>query len=152
VSIKVLPFYIKRHLYRQQMMASSRIACALMRTTLRTSRNRASSSAFLTIPHSRRAASSKHPKSFTPPSAGELIELRDTVQEFCKREISEEVAHKTDQSNAFPADMWRKLGEAGCVQIVSPFPCEMPNASYLGYLGLLQMKIVEDLVWVTRLT
>src|SRR5436305_1108054 len=97
-------------------MAASRIACTFARTTLRTSRSRPLSPAFLIVPHSRRAASSKHPKSFTPPSAGELAELREAVREFCKREISEEVAHKTDQSNAFPADMWRKLGEAGWVQ------------------------------------
>lgn len=29
------------------------------------------------------------------------------------REIPEEVAARTDQQNDFPADMWKKLGEAG---------------------------------------
>jgi isovaleryl-CoA dehydrogenase len=35
------------------------------------------------------------------------------VQEFTRREIPEEVASKTDSSNEFPNDMWKKLGEAG---------------------------------------
>ncbi|KAI1765733.1 acyl-CoA dehydrogenase NM domain-like protein [Hypoxylon sp. FL1150] len=58
-------------------------------------------------------ASSKHPAGFTPPSASDLSELRDRVQEFARRELPEEVAALTDKSNAFPADMWPKLGEAG---------------------------------------
>lgn len=32
---------------------------------------------------------------------------------YTGREIPEEVAARTDQQNDFPADMWRKLGEAG---------------------------------------
>ncbi|KAI4602217.1 hypothetical protein KJ359_009455 [Pestalotiopsis sp. 9143b] len=57
--------------------------------------------------------SSKHPKGFEPPSAADLTELRESVQEFARREITEEVAAHTDKSNAFPNDMWPKLGEAG---------------------------------------
>lgn len=57
--------------------------------------------------------SSKHPKGFEPPSAADLTELRESVQEFARREITEEVAAHTDKSNAFPNDMWSKLGEAG---------------------------------------
>lgn len=57
--------------------------------------------------------SSKHPKGFEPPSAADLSELRERVQEFARREITEEVAAHTDKSNAFPNDMWPKLGEAG---------------------------------------
>ncbi|KAK7888118.1 hypothetical protein LTR67_008995 [Exophiala xenobiotica] len=63
-----------------------------------------------------RAAStstSKHPKGFTPPTTEDLYELRERVQEFTRREIPEEVASKTDSSNEFPNDMWKKLGEAG---------------------------------------
>ncbi|KAI0385152.1 isovaleryl-CoA dehydrogenase [Hypomontagnella monticulosa] len=67
----------------------------------------------LSSPHSRRYASSKHPQGFTPPSTADLAELRERVQEFTRREITEEVAAHTDKSNAFPADMWPKLGEAG---------------------------------------
>ncbi|KAI1379114.1 isovaleryl-CoA dehydrogenase [Hypoxylon crocopeplum] len=61
----------------------------------------------------RHYASSKHPQGFAPPSAADLAELRERVQEFTRREITEEVAARTDRSNAFPADMWPKLGEAG---------------------------------------
>lgn len=60
-----------------------------------------------------RHASSKHPKGFEPPSQGDLAELRERVQEFTRREIPEEVAAHTDKSNAFPNEMWPKLGEAG---------------------------------------
>ncbi|KAK5296082.1 hypothetical protein LTR55_003851 [Exophiala xenobiotica] len=63
-----------------------------------------------------RAAStstSKHPKGFTPPTTEDLYELRERVQEFTRREIPEEVASKTDSSNEFPNEMWKKLGEAG---------------------------------------
>lgn len=56
---------------------------------------------------------SKHPKGFTPPTRSELDELRASVQEFARREIPEQVAHKTDTSNEFPMDMWAKLGDAG---------------------------------------
>jgi len=61
----------------------------------------------------RRFASSKHPKGFSPPSQSDLDELRERVQEFTRREIPEEVAARTDKTNAFPSDMWPKLGEAG---------------------------------------
>ncbi|OTA99259.1 hypothetical protein M426DRAFT_325299 [Hypoxylon sp. CI-4A] len=64
-------------------------------------------------PRTRHYASSKHPQGFTPPTTADLSELRERVQEFTRREIPEEVAASTDKSNAFPADMWPKLGEAG---------------------------------------
>ncbi len=59
------------------------------------------------------STSSKHPTGFTPPSTEDLYELRDRVQEFTRREIPAEVAHKTDQANDFPYPMWKKLGDAG---------------------------------------
>lgn len=88
---------------------------------------------------SRRYASSKHPKGFVAPTTEELNDLRDRVQDFtsmsttmspcsnwygsktdsltgiCRsgREIPEKVADKTDSSNDFPKDMWKKLGDAG---------------------------------------
>lgn len=81
----------------------------------------------------KRAASTKHPKNFSPPTTEELTELRERVQDFTRiclhsmlemenaltlspsagREIPEEVAAKTDRDNAFPNEMWRKFGEAG---------------------------------------
>ncbi|KJZ75966.1 hypothetical protein HIM_04790 [Hirsutella minnesotensis 3608] len=57
--------------------------------------------------------SSKHPKGFEAPTREELDELRERVQDFARREVTEEVAAATDKSNAFPNDMWPKLGEAG---------------------------------------
>jgi isovaleryl-CoA dehydrogenase len=59
------------------------------------------------------SSKSKHPKGFEPPTYADLAELRERVQEFTRREIPEELAAKTDQSNAFPHEMWQKLGDAG---------------------------------------
>lgn len=66
-----------------------------------------------------RLHSSKHPKGFEAPSNEELDELRERVQEFTRREITEEVAAKTDKTNAFPAEMWQKLGDAGFLGITA---------------------------------
>lgn len=66
-----------------------------------------------------RNASSKHPKGFEAPSSADLDELRERVQEFTRREISEEVAAKTDKTNAFPNEMWQKLGDAGFLGITA---------------------------------
>lgn len=66
-----------------------------------------------------RYASSKHPTNFTPPTQSELDELRDSVREFARLEIPEEVAAKTDRENAFPNDMWQKFGEAGFLGITA---------------------------------
>ncbi|KAH7265074.1 acyl-CoA dehydrogenase/oxidase [Fusarium redolens] len=66
-----------------------------------------------------RLHSSKHPKGFEAPSNEELDELRERVQEFTRREITEEVAAKTDKTNAFPVEMWQKLGEAGFLGITA---------------------------------
>jgi len=41
------------------------------------------------------------------------------VQEFTRRELTEEVASTTDKSNSFPPDMWVKLGEAGLLGITA---------------------------------
>lgn len=70
-----------------------------------------------TIRHT--STKSKHPTNFTPPTRSDLDELRASVQDFTRREISAEVAHTTDTSNAFPADMWAKLGDAGLLGITA---------------------------------
>lgn len=67
----------------------------------------------------RRAASTKHSKGFVAPSHDDLVDLRERVQEFTRREIPEEVAHKTDHDNRFPAGMWEKLGSAGFLGITA---------------------------------
>ncbi|CEJ82834.1 Putative Catalytic activity: AtIVD activity requires FAD as a cofactor [[Torrubiella] hemipterigena] len=66
-----------------------------------------------------RLHSSKHPKNFVAPAADELEELRERVQEFTRREITEEVAANTDKTNAFPNEMWQKLGDAGFLGITA---------------------------------
>jgi isovaleryl-CoA dehydrogenase len=67
----------------------------------------------------RHASTSKHPKGFEPPSPSDLVELRERVQEFVRRELPEEVAAATDKSNAFPHEMWAKMGEAGLLGITA---------------------------------
>src|ERR1700726_4782626 len=66
-----------------------------------------------------RYASSKHPKGFELPTSADLSELRERVQEFTRREITPDVAAYTDKSNAFPNEMWRKLGDAGFLGITA---------------------------------
>jgi Acyl-CoA dehydrogenase, N-terminal domain len=66
-----------------------------------------------------RSASSKHPKGFEAPTSEDLAELRERVQEFTRREITEEVAAKTDKSNSFPNEMWQRLGDAGFLGITA---------------------------------
>lgn len=63
--------------------------------------------------------SQKHPAGFEPPTESDLSELRERVQEFTRREMTEEVAARTDQTNAFPNEMWPKLGEAGFLGITA---------------------------------
>lgn len=67
----------------------------------------------------RRHASSKHPKGFEPPAPEDLLELRERVQEFTRREIPEELAAEVDKSNSFPNEMWQKLGDAGFLGITA---------------------------------
>jgi isovaleryl-CoA dehydrogenase len=67
----------------------------------------------------RRAASSKHPTGFVPPTTDELEELRERTIEFTRREIPFDLAQSTDHNNAFPHEMWRKLGEAGFLGITA---------------------------------
>ncbi|KAL1895044.1 hypothetical protein Sste5346_005464 [Sporothrix stenoceras] len=66
-----------------------------------------------------RLASSKHPKGFVPPTPEDLEELRERVQEFTRREVTEEVAAAADKNNDFPAALWSKLGEAGFLGITA---------------------------------
>ncbi|PWY96435.1 acyl-CoA dehydrogenase NM domain-like protein [Aspergillus sclerotioniger CBS 115572] len=70
-------------------------------------------------PPALRTLVTKHPKDFVPPTEEDLVELRERVQEFTRREIPEEVAAKTDAQNEFPAEMWKKLGDAGFLGITA---------------------------------
>ncbi|KAJ5947367.1 hypothetical protein N7466_000382 [Penicillium verhagenii] len=66
-----------------------------------------------------RSVSTKHPAGFTPPTDDELLELRERVQDFTRREIPAEVAARTDEQNNFPAEMWKKLGDAGFLGVTA---------------------------------
>ncbi|RPB05250.1 acyl-CoA dehydrogenase NM domain-like protein [Choiromyces venosus 120613-1] len=79
----------------------------------------ASSHMAITRPLSCRFHSTKHTRNFKPPTSEDLIELRERVREFTKREIPEEFAASVDLTNDFPAPMWRKLGEAGFLGITA---------------------------------
>lgn len=56
--------------------------------------------------------------------------IRDTVRSFAQEEIAP-IAEKTDQENAFPNDMWPRLGELGLLGITVE---EEYGGSGLGYL------------------
>ncbi|KAL5384541.1 hypothetical protein DPSP01_005339 [Paraphaeosphaeria sporulosa] len=88
----------------------------------------------------RRHASTKHPKGFVPPTQADLEELRASVQEFARREIPEELAQKTDQTNEFPNEMWRKFGEAG---FLGPTADEEYGGLAMGYQA--HCVILEEL-------
>lgn len=64
-------------------------------------------------------SSGKHAPGFKPPTQEDLYELRESVQEFARREIPEEIAAKTDRENEFPNDMWKKFGEAGFLGVTA---------------------------------
>ncbi|CAK7203401.1 hypothetical protein SEUCBS139899_006134 [Sporothrix eucalyptigena] len=76
-------------------------------------------SASLAIRQQSRSVSSKHPKGFVPPTQEDLEELRERVQEFARREVTEELAAAADKNNDFPAELWPKLGEAGFLGITA---------------------------------
>ncbi|PHH59808.1 hypothetical protein CDD82_2400 [Ophiocordyceps australis] len=66
-----------------------------------------------------RPSSSKHPAGFEAPCQDTLDELRERVQDFVRRQVTEQVAAQTDKSNAFPKDLWPRLGEAGLLGITA---------------------------------
>ncbi|GAM82253.1 hypothetical protein ANO11243_002320 [Dothideomycetidae sp. 11243] len=66
-----------------------------------------------------RAASTKHPKNFVPPTQEDLDELRERTREFARREIPEELAQATDHKNEFPMELWGKMGEAGFLGVTA---------------------------------
>ena len=55
--------------------------------------------------------------------------LKDSIQEFCKREISP-LAEDIDKKNDFPSHLWKKMGELGLLGITAE---EKYGGSGLGY-------------------
>ncbi|OJJ99674.1 hypothetical protein ASPACDRAFT_52340 [Aspergillus aculeatus ATCC 16872] len=90
---------------------------SLLRTTSRTLTRRIHHP--LIQPPALRTLATKHPKDFVPPTEDDLLELRERVQEFTRREIPEELAARTDAQNEFPAEMWKKFGDAGFLGITA---------------------------------
>lgn len=63
---------------------------------------------------------------------GEEVDmLRDTVYQFCQRELAPRAA-QIDIDNEFPADMWRKLGDLGLLGITVS---EEYGGADMGYLA-----------------
>ncbi|CAG8622269.1 3876_t:CDS:10 [Paraglomus brasilianum] len=56
--------------------------------------------------------------------------LRETVHEFCNRELAPRAA-EIDKSNEFPKDMWPKFGEMGLLGITAPSEYGGLNLGYL---------------------
>ena len=55
--------------------------------------------------------------------------LKDSIQEFCKREIAP-LAENIDKNNDFPSHLWKKMGELGLLGITAE---EKYGGSGLGY-------------------
>ncbi len=55
--------------------------------------------------------------------------LKDSIQEFCKREIAP-LAEDIDKKNDFPSNLWKKMGELGLLGITAE---EKYGGSGLGY-------------------
>lgn len=111
------------------------------RSLLQASRVSISSAPRRIIPQQwQRAASTKHPKNFVPPTQEDLDELRERTREFTRREIPEEVAQATDHKNEFPMEMWAKLGEAGFLGITAD---ESYGGLSMGYQA--HITVMEEL-------
>ena len=71
---------------------------------------------------------------------GEDIDaLRDAVQAFCAAEIAPRAA-QVDQSDQFPMDLWRKMGDIGVLGITVP---EEFGGAGMGYLA--HMVAMEEI-------
>lgn len=65
-------------------------------------------------------------------------ELREATIDFCKAEIPASVAAETDSSNAFPAALWKKMGDAGLLGITASEDYGGLNAGYAAHLAVME--------------
>lgn len=63
----------------------------------------------------------------------EIDLLRESTREFAEKEIAP-IAEKIDQDNAFPLDLWPKLGEMGLLGITIPEEYGGSGMSYLSHV------------------
>ncbi|KAI9732195.1 MAG: hypothetical protein M1834_004292 [Cirrosporium novae-zelandiae] len=95
------------------------------------------------------SSSSKHPEGFVQPTSEDLEELRERTIEFAsktflqqfvvsRREISPDVAAKTDRENQFPMDLWKKLGDAGFLGITTSSDYTGLNLGYLAHIIVME--------------
>ncbi|KAI9202226.1 acyl-CoA dehydrogenase/oxidase [Polychytrium aggregatum] len=69
----------------------------------------------------------------------ELAELREVVHDFAQKELAPR-AEQIDKQNAFPMDMWKKLGEMGFLGITAP---EEYGGQDMGYFA--HTLVMEEL-------
>jgi isovaleryl-CoA dehydrogenase len=74
----------------------------------------------------------------------EIEELRQATREFCKAEIPEEVASKTDIENSFPNSLWPRLGNAGLLGITAK-----PEYGGLGLSYSAHSAVMEEISYAS---
>lgn len=67
-----------------------------------------------------------------------IEELRDATIDFCKEEVTPEVARKTDEADAFPNELWPKMGAAGLLGITAPEEYGGMNMGYLAHAVVME--------------
>lgn len=66
-----------------------------------------------------------------------LVALRDSVRAFCDKEIAPR-AQEIDQTNAFPHDLWKKLGDLGVHGMTVAEEYGGVNMGYLAHIIVME--------------
>lgn len=77
-------------------------------------------------------------RGYATATAEEVEDLRQATIEFCKAEITPEIAARTDSENAFPNDLWKKMGDAGLLGITAPEEYGGLKAGYLAHVVVME--------------
>lgn len=77
-------------------------------------------------------------RGYATATAEEVEELRQATIEFCKAEITPEIAARTDSENAFPNSLWKKMGDAGLLGITAPEEYGGLKAGYLAHVVVME--------------